>query len=533
MPPSERPRFDLTREPWIPCETLAGARVELGFEDILVRAHELAGVHDESPLATAMLYRLLLAILHRAVDGPRSIAAWETLWSEPRFDPVRIRAYLHRWRHRFDLFDPERPFLQVPRLAEVLFAERQGKEAETTPVRRLALERSGYSGAVQLLEHGGDGVGLTPAEATRAMVGFLGFGPGGRILNDSGYPRACPLRAGAVVLARGETLHRTLLLNLLVLDRDRPLPGAGSSGDVPAWEQDTTASRTKRAVRGWLDSLTWQARRVELVPHVTEAGLLVRDVVTGAGVEPEGDWIEPMHALLVRDPKRGSEPLRFDPDRSLWRDSTALFEATSASEGHRRPAVCSQIAKLVDEDILDRAAGLALDLYGLASSQAAIELWRAERMPMPVRLLTDAARVEVLREALRAAHAVASALRSSVWRLASATLASGERSPDKKDIGALVDRLATEPRYWSSLDATFDELARRLGTDEDTEAILTWWKESARKAAWRALDDGARHLGTNARAFRARALAERTLAYELAKLSPATTSTPTQEGATA
>ncbi|WP_437877031.1 type I-E CRISPR-associated protein Cse1/CasA [Sorangium sp. So ce513] len=533
MPPPERPRFDLTREPWIPCETLAGARVELGFEEVLARAHELACVHDESPLATAVIYRLLLAILHRAVDGPRSTDAWEALWNEPRFDPARVRAYLDRFRHRFDLFDAERPFLQVPRLAEVLFAERQGKEAERTPVRRLALERSGYSGSVHLLEHGGDDAGLSPAEAARAMLGFLGFGPGGRILNDSGYPRACPLRPGAVVLARGKTLHRTLLLNLLVLERDRPLPGAGGPGDLPAWEQDTAASRTKRAVRGWLDALTWQARRVELIPHATGAGAIVRDVVTGAGLEPEGDWIEPMQALLVRDEKRGAEPLRFDPDRSLWRDATALFEATDARKEHRRPAVCTQIAWLVENDILERAAGLALDLYGLSSSQAAIELWRAERVPLPIRLLTDAGRVDVLRQALRAAHAVANALRSSVWRLASAALASGERSPDKKDVGSLVDRLAAEPRYWSSLGASFDELLRRLGEDEDTEASLSWWKEVARKAARRSLDDAARQLGTNARAFRARALAERTLAYELAKLSPATTSTPTQEGATA
>ncbi|WP_441289010.1 type I-E CRISPR-associated protein Cse1/CasA [Sorangium sp. KYC3313] len=533
MPPPERPRFDLSREPWIPCETLAGARVELGFEEVLVRAHELACVHDESPLATAVIHRLLLAIVHRAVDGPRSTEAWEALWNQAHFDPARLRAYLDRFRHRFDLFDAERPFLQVPRLAEVLFAERQGKQAERTPVRRLALERSGYSGAAQLLEHGGDDAGLTPAEAARAMLGFLGFGPGGRILNDSGYPRACPLRAGAVVLARGTTLHRTLLLNLLILAQDRPLPGAGGPDDVPAWEQDMAASRTVRAVRGWLDALTWQARRVELIPHATAAGPVVRDVVTGAGVEPEGDWIEPMQALLVRDVKRGAEPLRFDPDRSLWRDATALFEATDARKEHRRPAVCTQIAWLVENDILERAAGLTLDLYGLSSSQAAIELWRAERVPLPVRLLTDAGRVNVLGEALRAAHEAGSALRSGAWRAASAALASGERSPDKKDVGALVERLATEPRYWSTLGAWFDELVRRLGADEDTEAALRWWKAAARKATWSALDGGTRQLGANARALRARALAERTLAYELAKRFPETPSAPTEEGATA
>lgn len=528
MTQPERPRFDLSREPWIPCETLAGKRVELGFEDVLLRAHELAGVHDESPLATAMLYRLLLAILHRVVDGPRSLAAWKGLWDQPGFDAARIRAYFERWRHRFDLFDAERPFLQVPRLAEVLFTERQGKQAELTPARRLALERSGYSGAVHLLDHGGDDAGLTPGEAARAMLGFQGFGPGGRILNDSGYPKGCPLRPGAVVLARGETLHRTLLLNLLVLEHDQPVPGAGGADDLPAWEQATAATRTKRAVRGWLDALTWQARRVELIPHVTERGLVVREVVTGAGVEPEGDWIEPMHAMQVRDEKRGPEAVRFDPDRSLWRDATALFQASAAGKAHRRPEVCSQIARLVAKDVLPITSALALDLYGLSSSQAAIELWRAERMPLPLGLLTDMERVDVLRQALQVAEDVASALRGSVWVLASTALASGERSPEKKDVGALADRLAAGPRYWATLGAEFDALVRSVGTDEDTEGALSSWKKGARRAALRALDEAARQLGTSGRAFQARALAEKKLRVELARVSPDTTTTQPQ-----
>lgn len=533
MSSSKRPRFDLSREAWIPCETLTGARVELGFEDVLLRAHELAGVHDESPLVTAVLHRLLLAILHRVVDGPRSRAAWEALWSQPRFDERRTRAYFERWRHRFDLFHPERPFLQVPRLAEVLFAERQGKAAELTPARRLALERSGYSGAVHLLDHGGDDAGLSPAEAARAMLGFQGFGPGGRILNDSGYPKGCPLRPGAVVLARGETLHRTLLLNLLVLERNQPVPGAGGKDDLPAWEQDTAATRTKRAVRGWLDALTWQARRVELLPCVTEHGLIVREVVTGVGVEAEGDWIEPMHALQVRDEKRGPEPVRFDPDRSLWRDATALFMASGAGRAHRRPHVCSQMARLVADGVLAGADALALDLYGLASSQAAIELWRAERMPLSLRLLTDAERVDVLRQALGVSEEVSSALRGSAAVLARTALASGERSPDKKDVDALAHRLAAGPRYWAALGAEFDALVRRLGSDEDTEAVLSAWTTKACRAARRALDEAARQLGPSGRALQAHVLAGKKLAMELAKFAPTPSTPPTQEGAVA
>ena len=509
MTQPERPRFDLTRAPWIPCETLDGARVELGFEDVLLRAHELAGIHDESPLATAVIHRLLLAILHRAFDGPRSQAAWEALWAQARFEGGLVRAYFEQWRHRFDLFDAERPFMQVPRLADVLFKERDGKEAEVIPARRLALERSYYAGSTRLLEHGGDDSGLTPADAVRAMLGFQGFGPGGRILNDSGYPKACPLRAGAVALARGETLHGTLVLNLLPPGRNRP---ESEPDDAPAWEQGRRPRAPNARCSAGSTPSTWQPRRVELLPEVTEGRTLVKSAVTGVGVESDGDWLEPMHALFVRDPKRGAEAVRFDPDRSPWRDATALFQGLGVDDGHRRPAVCAQMAGLVEDDVLKRADLFTIDLYGLASSQAAIGLWRAERMPLPLSLLVDSKRLDVVREALKAAESAEAALRGAVWLLARYALASGDRSPDKKDIGALVDRLDAKPRYWASLGALFDDLLREVGTQQDTEAVLVTWKAAAQRTARRALADVAQQLGTHARALQARALAERHLA---------------------
>jgi CRISPR system Cascade subunit CasA len=512
-----RPRFDVSRDPWIPCETLAGRAIELGVEDALLRAHELAAVHDESPLATAVIHRLLLAILHRVVDGPRSIEGWTALWNQDRFDADRVRDYLGRWRHRFDLFDPDRPFLQVPRLAEVICDERGGKVTKAIPARRLALECSSYAGAANLLEHGGDDEGLTPAAALRAMLGFLGFGPGGRILNDAAHPNACPLRAGAVALARGETLHRTLLLNLLVIGRDRPVPRGDD--DAPAWEQKVPAQREARAARGWLDALTWQARRVHLIPDTS--GAVVKTAVTGFGTESEGPWIEPMHALFVRDPKRGPEAVRFDPDRITWRDATALFQAAGPADQHRRPAVCSQIAELVEADVLSRDQLFSIDLYGLASSQAAIGLWGAEHMPLPARLLTDPERLGSVKAALTAAEDVASAVRGSTWLLAKVALAPGDRSPDKKDIAALAARLDAPSRYWAALGARFDALLRGLGAVDDDEPVLAAWKAAARGAAFRALVDAGRQLGATARALQARALAERHLSRGLGEALPA------------
>lgn len=526
MTPSERPSFNLSRDPWIACETADGARVELGLEEVLLRAHELASVADESPLATAMIYRLLLAILHRVVKGPKSLSEWGQLWRSPAIEPALIRQYFDRWRHRFDLFDATRPFLQVPNLKDVLARERGGKNTEVLPARRLALERSFHSGATHLFEHGEDLTGISPAQAARAMLGFQGFGPGGRIFNDSGYPKQCPLRAGAVVIARGATVRHTLMLNLLV-----PSPGMPpeTPDDAPAWEQEQPAERATRAVRGWLDALTWQARRVELLPEVDNGKVVIRQVITAAAEEPEGDWIEPMFAWVVRDPKRGREAIRIDPDRHLWRDATALFQASDPQGDHRRPVVCSQIAALVEEDVLDRADLFMLEVYGLASSQAVIEIWRAERMPLPARLLSDTERVEVVTTALRFATDVMTALRKSASDLARHMLSPGKRDPDKKDVRSLVDRFNVAGRYWSELGGLVDRFLRDVGESNDPEAVLAAWKRSAKRAARRSLDAAAEQAGTQARAFQARAHAERSLLIALAALSDApVTPTPAQ-----
>jgi CRISPR system Cascade subunit CasA len=500
---SDLMHFDLTVEPWIPCETCDGALVELSLRDVLVRAHELGAIHDESPIVTAQLIRLVLAVLHRVVDGPRSIGDWAALWKGDRFDATRVRGYLDWWRHRFDLFDAQRPFLQVRGLAEALVDE-SGKEPKILPASRLALERSKYGGASFLFAHGEDRP-LRPGEALRAMLGFLGFGPGGRILNDGGYPRACPLRAGAVILVRGTTLHRTLLLNLLVRD--------ASERDAPAWEQDQPAERTARRSRGWLDTLTGQARRVELLPDLRGDELVVRQVITGAGVELETE-ADPMHALVERDPKRDPEPLKIDPDRSAWRDATALFQ--TGTEQGRRPEACSQIAALVDAGVLPPTELLAVDLYGLASNQANIVLWRTESVPLPLAFFAEPSRLRSLRAGLDETEATAKALGAGAWLVARQVLSPGDRDPDPQDVRRYMDELGLVARYWSELGTAFPGLVRDVAAGD--ASALERWRTGLRRMARRLLAETTRELGTSARFLQAGAAGARLLGIRLAKL---------------
>jgi CRISPR system Cascade subunit CasA len=103
--------FNLVREPWIRCADLDGQVRVVGLAEAMASPHELSGVADESPLVTAALHRLLLAILHRNL-GPRDTETWGDLWKQCCFPSEVLEAYWTKWESRFDLFDDTHPFYQ-------------------------------------------------------------------------------------------------------------------------------------------------------------------------------------------------------------------------------------------------------------------------------------------------------------------------------------------------------------------------------------------------------------------------------------
>jgi CRISPR system Cascade subunit CasA len=104
--------FNLIDQPWIPCASLNGRMEELSLSEILARAHELRAVQGDSPLETASIYRLLLAVIHSALRGPKTKKDWAALWDAKCFDMSRFDSYFKKWHSRFDLLDKERPFYQ-------------------------------------------------------------------------------------------------------------------------------------------------------------------------------------------------------------------------------------------------------------------------------------------------------------------------------------------------------------------------------------------------------------------------------------
>ncbi len=499
------PSFDLVEKGWIPCVLADGTPQELGLRDTLLRAHEIRAIADQSPLITLAMHRLLLAVLHRALDGPQDLDAWIELWSASRWDAEPLSRYLAKWRPRFDLFHPERPFYQVP------FMQDAGGKL---PVAVLAQELAAGNNATLFDHHfNAAPIPMAPAEAARNLVALQAFAIGGGVSKPFNFMGG-PLTSGLTMLMSGKTLFETLALNLLAYNEAEPIPRR--LDDLPAWEQDHSAVPDKAGTppRGYLDLLTWQSRRIHLIAQ--NDPLVVRFCQRQQNLRLAEGVLDPFKCYR-RDDKLGWLPLVLRPERALWRDSDVLFQhavqAQSTSPTVRPPLQFNWLAQIDAQMKMDPAYTLAA--FGLATEPGkagSVLLWRQERLPLPLRYLDDAELVEVLQKALQAADSLAGVLRSATETLARELLPHGAKPGD------LLSALAPGRRYWWRLEAPFSRFMIELpkeaqsGDEDDLEyesRALRQWLAQAGRAAEDAFRDITRSLDTSARSLRAASIAER------------------------
>lgn len=323
--------FDLTRQPWILVRTFDGDLRQVSITEVLTSAHELAGIVGEIPTQTFAITRLLLAVLHCALDGPTDIEGWTELWQKSELPAEPIISYLSEYSDRFDLLHPEQPFFQVAGL--------HTSKNETFGLERLIADApTGRPYFTTRLGQSLDSIDL--AEAARWLVHCQAFDPSGiksgavgddRVKGGKGYPIGVAW-SGLIggILCEGRSLRETLLLNLVA----RPVED-GSTMDRPVWERPPQTEQEEvsggRPPTGPLDLYTWQARRV----HLAIQGNRVTGVLicNGDKLEPQNrQHLEPMTAWrrsANQEKQRGLPvvymPRQHDPERSLWRGIEALL----------------------------------------------------------------------------------------------------------------------------------------------------------------------------------------------------------------
>ncbi len=261
------PSFNLLDREWIPCMlNNSGPPTYLGIRQVLWQAHQIQQIADPAPTVTAALHRLLLAMLHRSLNGPRSPAEWGAIWRVGSWDMACIAAYLSRFHDRFDLFDTTHPFYQTTGLTNL------------HAVNHIAHVWASDRNRPLLFDHSLPERGMTPDVAARYLIAQQGFSVGGMFTTNPGEPTAAkfaqgsPLLKSAVCLVTGKNLFETLMLNWHLYNREAEQPFAFRGDDKPAWERNEPVTYIPRRPDGWVDLLTWQCRRILLQPETSPDG---------------------------------------------------------------------------------------------------------------------------------------------------------------------------------------------------------------------------------------------------------------------
>ena len=496
---TEQPTFNLLDEPWIPVRTQTGEVLEVSLADALLKAHDYAALAETSPPNLIALYRLLLAALHRALTTQHG--QWRDTdrarWFREGLPEAPIRDYLEHWRERFWLFHPKEPFMQVAALAEADVTRDKQKT-----LTQIQLEGANGNTPV-MFDHALD---ETPApapfdQACRNLLGFLQFTPGGLVkaLRDS--DKAGALSNTAAVMPTGMNLSETLLLGLHPYDARR-------LDDLPAWERDATTITLLQAepsmASGPNDRYTRMTRAVLLAPEIGVKHL--RHLRFAAGIALDDDPNAPDPMACYRINKEGKAiRISYSAGRAIWRDLPSLLPDPSKSKDI--PAAILGWASNLYSALGQWDASVQILSAGLASDQAKLLRWRAERIEMPQTLLTQEDGTEMLRQQVRFADEVFSRGRSIFTDLIAQTMP----DPKHKDTKARAkDILANGPAaatFFSAAERALPKLMQQIAAGNFDAAVIAWKTvlADAAKQAWtatrRSLGDSPAVLRADARTW--------------------------------
>lgn len=387
--------FNLVTETWIPVVGRDGMSSKAGLEDVILNAHRIQRIAAEAPTMTAALYRLVLALFHR-VYGPPSEARWRELWEDTCLPSDELQNYLDRFRDRFSLFHPQRPFMQCAALSSL---------APSTPAKLVPYRAVGNN--VTLFDHttSADRILLSADEAARWLVTAQAFDPGGMKTpyeKDKSSERG-PCNHFGVVLVEGANLKETLLLNALVYQPDFEKPAMTKPDDRTVWEEDAGPSprpEPPRTPRGWADLLTWPSRRVLLSSTATDGTAMVDGVVLTPGVRLNSYLPDEEKMAAFRKPRDGKGkpkrdapmlPIRLHPVGGIWRHSVELLMIDPWEEGksRQRPPALDQVSELTNSGYIPEDTVYTLRVFGqqLDSKASVVEAWLEDEVVAPVALL--------------------------------------------------------------------------------------------------------------------------------------------------
>lgn len=118
-------------DPWIPVVNSDGRRVLISLSDIFTNGHEYPDLCVR-PHERVSLMRLFICVAHASLNGPKNYDEWLKV---PELLPDAAKKYLEKWKDSFELFHPEKPWLQIGQLGFI-----DGKDNDWSSSSCLSIE---------------------------------------------------------------------------------------------------------------------------------------------------------------------------------------------------------------------------------------------------------------------------------------------------------------------------------------------------------------------------------------------------------
>jgi CRISPR system Cascade subunit CasA len=499
--------FDLRIQPWIPVRTLSGDLLEVSLSEVLTRPQNYLRIESDNPLEVASLYRFLLAVLYRALEGPNNIAE-SVAWFKNGFPLEKIEAYLETYQDRFDLFHPKYPFYQIAEMPS---------EGYTQHWSRLSTEYgSGNTSFLFNYSRREDAPKaqtstVSPAQAARLILEHQSFCLGGLIKRFITSAPGAPVATAANTLVQGENLHQTLCLNLTLY------PNELRKHDHAVWEvEPPTVKELKadpgRMPLGKVDRFTWLSRSIKLFPETQEgegAGeTRVGFLAYASAVRPQEQAPnDPLIAYRLH-PKFGILPLGLSKERGFWRDFAAILPHKKGETADKIPEVISHAIDLTRKLERRSKKGIVTMVLGQINDQGKVEVWRSEAQRLPDAVLGEQDVRQTVESALRESDTFWEYLNTACRILADRLLAPSGRSAHKDDVSKLTQTFPARAFYWSSLERRFSEWLGTLSEGYDEDAVETAWRKTLLQVTGEAWSHTVRSIGSSGRALRAASQAE-------------------------
>lgn len=400
--------FNLVDRLWVRVCGLDGQDRTLSAREVFRQARSIERIAGESPQQDLAVLRALLAVWWSAHRADPRLSGWNAgqarQWWIEQFTGtedegalIALDRYWDEVRPRWDLLDPQAPFMQV--------ADLHTAKGEWSSVRKLVPDAES---AYFTLREGVAAESLSLDEAARWLVHLQAWNYSGiksgavgdpRVKGGRGYPIGTGWsgKAGGIVL-HGRNLAETFALNT----PHATVFGERAQADLPVWERtpDSAQPRGIEKPAGPRDLLTWQIRRARL--RVEDGRVTGVVVANGDRIELKNTFDDPMTAYRHSEPqtkKAGRDvwmPRAHSESRALWRGVEPLLlreGMENVSSRDHAPATVTALPELretlIDEGVDDLLVTVELIGAVYGTQDAVVTATIREELPLRLAVLMD------------------------------------------------------------------------------------------------------------------------------------------------